>query len=142
MWNLLSTKTLQSHLSDVLISVYRKWHSAVVSAITTSLPRGVNLITDTSYTSGGWYLWMELPNYCDGSFRDRLRVDYNLILAAGNEFEAGLGDFAVIYISLEAENELVEAMRGASRCLQGIGPRHPVRGAETKDLGAEQSFPP
>jgi len=138
MWSLLSTKTLQSHLSHVLIPVYQKRHSAVVSAITTSLtPLGVKLITDTSHTCGGWYLWMGLPNYCDGSFLERLRDDHNLILTGGNEFGEGLGDFVRICISWEAENELVEAMRRISQCLQGIRPKHTVSGMDIRYPGVE-----
>ncbi|RPA97984.1 PLP-dependent transferase [Choiromyces venosus 120613-1] len=138
LWSLLNTGTLQSHLANVLIPVYQKRHSVIVSAITTSLaPLGVNLITDTSRTSGGWFLWMQLPNYCDASFLGHLKTNYNLILASGGKFGAGLEDFVRICLAWEAEEELVEAVRRISECLQAIKPKSPVRGIGIRDLCAE-----
>ena len=60
-----------------------------------------------------------------------------LSLLEGDWFGEGLGDFFRICISWEAENELVEAMRRISQCLQGIRPKHSVGGMGIRDLGAE-----
>ncbi|PWW71961.1 PLP-dependent transferase [Tuber magnatum] len=128
--NLLSTGILQSHLSEVLIPVYQKRHSTVVSAVATSLaPLGVNLITDTSRTSGGWFLWMQLPNYCDASFLKCLEKDYNVILACGSEFGVGLEDFVRICFAWESEEALAEALGRISKCLGDFRAKTPVSGS-------------
>ncbi|CUS14678.1 unnamed protein product, partial [Tuber aestivum] len=121
--NLLSAGAFESHLSDVLIPVYQRRHSAVVCAVETSLaPLGVNIITDTSRNSGGWFLWIQLPKGCRASFLERLEDDYNVILSGGNEFGVGLENFVRLCFAWESEQALLESVKRIAMCLRDIEP--------------------
>lgn len=87
-WNLLSTGTLQSHLSDVLIPVYSKRFECLNLAIKSILsPLGVNLFSSSSI-HGGWFLWLQLPDWCDAKvLSEWVEKDYNLLIAYGEMYQ-------------------------------------------------------
>lgn len=119
-WNLLTTGTLQSHLSDILIPVFSRRFECLKHAFDSILsPLGVRL-ADSSPIHGGWFLWLQLPDWCDAkAFSEWVERDHNVLVAYGEMYQlrgysgsSSEPSRAIrICLAWEEEDQLMEGVR-------------------------------
>lgn len=119
-WNLLTTGTLQSHLTLTLNPVYSRRYESLRLAFDQNLsPLGVHL-DDPSTIHGGWFLWLRLPDWCDAKLLSEwVEKDYNVLVAYGEMYQlrnysgsSSEPSRAIrICLAWEEEDQLIEGVR-------------------------------
>ena len=106
----LGADRLAGHIREVQ-ATYRRNRDAMVAALRAELP---DAQVDVPW--GGFYLWLTLPDGCDGDAVARAAADRGVIVLPGSKFFAGSGSghprnhLRVAYSHATSE-EILEGMR-------------------------------
>ncbi|CRG89400.1 putative protein YER152C [Talaromyces islandicus] len=86
---LLSTGTLQRHLSSKLVPTYQMRYKEVMRAINTHLvPLGFRVPASAQPIVGGFFIWLDLPTGLTGSvLADRAAAEENVRIGSGTLFQ-------------------------------------------------------
>ena len=105
---------LDDHIEH-LIAVYKSRRDAMISIIREEFPKGVNF----SYPEGGFFIWIELPQYINA--RDLLKKtqEYNVVFVPGDSFcpNGGHENYFRLNFSNMSEDKIISGMRKIAEIL-------------------------
>ena len=105
---------LDDHIEH-LIAVYKSRRDAMISIIREEFPKGVN----SSYPEGGFFIWIELPQYINA--RDLLKKtqEYNVVFVPGDSFcpNGGHENYFRLNFSNMSEDKIISGMRKIAEIL-------------------------
>lgn len=127
MSKLLESGELERHIFETLQPAYARRYQVMISAIDQHLrPLGVSLPQSDRKISGGYFIWIVLPEYLQAEDVVRTaRDEQNLIIVPGNNFAVWGDEKAVnldrsirLTLAWEAEELLSEGIQRLARVIQ------------------------